>query len=64
MVLKDSLKEESKKKIREIEKKIQDLPMIPTTFTYIKVYQALQELHFHEKYEIVNRICDACRDIK
>lgn len=57
-------KKESKERIQEIEKKIQDLPMIPTTFTYIKVYQALQELHFHGEYELVNRICDACRDIR
>ena len=40
------MKEISKKKIQEVEEKIQHLLVCPQTFTYVKLYQALLELHF------------------
>ena len=53
------LKKISRKRIREVQKMIQELPTTPKIFTYVRIYQSLQELHFQGKYELANSICDA-----
>lgn len=53
------LKKESRKGIRKVEKMLRNLPVDPQTFTYVKMLQVLEELHFHHEYSNVCRICDA-----
>lgn len=53
------LEQESREKIREIEKMVSDLPMTPDISTYVGLCQVLQELHFLERYDLVIRICNA-----
>lgn len=52
-------KKVSKKKIRKVEKKIQNLPATPQTFLYMGLYRLLTELHYQGDYILVSQICDA-----
>ena len=53
------LKKKSKNRIKKIGKMIRNLHAEPEIFTYVKLYQALQELHFHAEYRLVCRVCSA-----
>lgn len=53
------LKKESKQRIKEIDKMIRNLHAEPEIFSYVKLYQALQELHFWRRYKLVCMVCDA-----
>ncbi|MBE7727301.1 MAG: hypothetical protein E7244_23790 [Enterocloster citroniae] len=55
----ENLKEKSEKNIQEVEKMIQNLPVLPQTYTYVTIYEAVMQLHFQKKYETVYKICDA-----
>ena len=43
---------------------IRPTPVTPTSFTYVSLFQALQELHFQGEYDLVIGICDAWRRAK
>ena len=49
----------ARKKIREVENMLQNLPVTPQTYTLVKMYQVLEELHFQKDYALVCSICDA-----
>ncbi len=49
----------ARKKIREVENMLQNLPVTPQTYTLVKMYQVLEELHFQKDYDLVCSICDA-----
>lgn len=49
----ENLKEKSEKNIQEVEKMIQNLPVLPQTYTYVTIYEAVMQLHFQKKYETV-----------
>ena len=54
-----NLKKASKKKIRKVEKMVQNLPVSPQTFVYLDIYEAAIQLYFQNKYNTVCKICDA-----
>lgn len=56
-------KSDSKKMIKEFGKEIRELPATPEILTYGKLYQALQELHFQGRYDLVKKICSALMDV-
>lgn len=62
MKSKKELRRKSRKNIQKVGKMFRNLPTIPESVTYMKLYQVLQELHFLEDYELANRICDALRN--
>ena len=43
---------------------IRPTPVTPMSFTYVSLFQALQELHFQGEYDLVIGICDAWRQAK
>lgn len=53
------VKKRSRRKIREVQRMIQELPTTPDVLTYVRIHQSLQELYFQGKYELVCDICDA-----
>lgn len=53
-----AIKRAAEKKIRKAEKVIRTLPVSPQVFTYVKLYQVMQELHFQGNYKWVLRLCD------
>lgn len=48
----------SEQKIRELGKEFSKLPITPNTYTYINLYNTLQQFHFQGKYQIVIDICN------
>ena len=55
----ENLRKKSEKNIQEVEKMIQNLPVLPQTYTYVTIYEAVMQIHFQKKYETVCKICDA-----
>lgn len=54
-----NLRKKSEKKIRKVEETIQNLPVLPQTYTYVTIYEAAMQLHFQKEYETACKICDA-----
>lgn len=49
----------AEKRIREIEENVlRNLPVSPTTYTYIELFRVLQELQFQHNYDLTIGICD------
>ena len=49
----------AEKRIREIEENVlRNLPVSPTTYTYIELFRVLQELQFQHNYDLAIGICD------
>lgn len=42
---------------------IRPIPVTPTSFTYVSLFQALQELHFQGEYDLVIDICDVWEEV-
>lgn len=50
--------EKANKKINALEEIIKKFPVVPKTFTYINIYQSVQQLYQHEEYKKVIDICN------
>ena len=49
----ENLRKKSEKNIQEVEKMIQNLPVLPQTYTYVTIYEAVMQIHFQKKYETI-----------
>ena len=54
----------AEKKLQKVDRKFRNLLLLPDAFTYIKLYQSLQELYFQKKYKLVIDTCDAILEFK
>lgn len=56
--MKKNIKKISKKKIQKVERVFRNLLAEPQVHTYMMIYQALEELYFQGKYNLVVQICN------
>lgn len=45
------------------ENTIRPIPVTPTSFTYVSLFQALQEICFQGEYDLVIGICDVWEEV-
>lgn len=50
--------EKANEKINELERILKQFPVVPKTFTYINIYQSVQQLYQQEEYKKVIDICN------
>ena len=56
--LKKHSESESRNRIRKVEEMLKTLPVTPDTYSYIKMYQVIQELHYQGKYQLTCKLCN------
>ena len=52
------LRKKADKKIWELHEVLTKLPIYPNSFTYVNMYQSIQQLYHQEKYNLVIKLCD------